>query len=1133
MNRFLPLVTGLLACALLVVPVRAEDPPKKMTAEERGELVARWKEVMLAGIKAHRAGKQDDAVQSLAEGLRIARRLHPKGEAPDGHPDLVISMQNLAVVYQAQGKWGDAEGFYKDALAMRERLDPGDHAEVANVRQTLALLCETQAKWADAETHARDALAMYKRLFKGDHVEVANSLSKLAGVYQVQGKLTAAAPLYADVVAMRKRLFKGDHVEVAAGMQNLAGVYQAQGKWAEAEALYTDALTMYKRLFRGDHPHLATCLQNLSVLHTAQGKLAEAEPLGRSALDMRKRLFTGDHPDLASSRQNLARLCEAQGKWAEAEALYADALAMYKRLFKGDHRDVATCLNNLADLHRVQGRLAEAAPLYADAIAMRKRLFKGDHHALATSLNNLAGVYHLQGKWADADALARDALAMQKRLFKGDHRDIGASLQNLAWLCETRGKYADAEAHSRDALDMCKRLYAGDHPDLAVCMNNLAVLHVSQGKLAEAETLYADALAMKKRVFNGDHADVAAALQNLAGLYMFQGKWADAEPLSRDALDMSRRLTIDFAKQKAEGEALTYSASLPLNRHVYLSLARTRATRPQSTYDPATVYTAVWAAKGTVARVFELRQLQARAVAEPAVAAALADLAATRRRRAELLLAPATTDPGVLQKRAAEFKALDEKIARHNKALPDRLPAVARADKLGDATSADLRKALPTDAAVVDFVRYTFFEFDNSRPVGQKEKRTDRYMAFVVTRDKVAWVELDTAASVDAAVGAWREAITSGKDVPAAVPAKVRELMWDKVRKELPAHVKVVYVSPDAVLCRVPWAALPGDRPDTILLEDFAVATIPHVPFLLDKLWPQDPLKNPPAGALVVGGVRYDADLAPAAVTTRGADPLVKPGAKLGWSFLPGTAAETTGVSAAATAKELAVTALKDSKATAPAVLAALPKAKYAHFATHGFFADSSFRSVFQLDPKDYEQSQRGERIGRAASSPLVMTGLVFAGANNPATPGRGIVTGESLIDLDLSGLDLAVLSACETGLGDVAGGEGTFGLQRAFHLAGTRDVVASLWKVPDQSTAALMALLYRNLWEKNLPPLEALRQAQLELYKNPGKIADLAERFRGKFEEVPGAGGEVKPSKDGKAHPLLWAAFTLSGPGR
>ncbi len=161
------------------------------------------------------------------------------------------------------------------------------------------------------------------------------------------------------------------------------------------------------------------------------------------------------------------------------------------------------------------------------------------------------------------------------------------------------------------------------------------------------------------------------------------------------------------------------------------------------------------------------------------------------------------------------------------------------------------------------------------------------------------------------------------------------------------------------------------------------------------------------------------------------------------------------------------------------------------------------------------------------------MSGLVFAGANRSGTPGRGIVTGEALIDLDLSGLQLAVLSACETGLGDVAAGEGVFGLQRAFHVAGCHNVIASLWKVPDQSTAALMAAFYRNLWDRQLSPIEALRHAQLELYHHPERISTLAKGVRAGFNRVPSVGTEeVRPTLGNKAHPKKWAAFILSGLG-
>jgi CHAT domain-containing protein len=262
----------------------------------------------------------------------------------------------------------------------------------------------------------------------------------------------------------------------------------------------------------------------------------------------------------------------------------------------------------------------------------------------------------------------------------------------------------------------------------------------------------------------------------------------------------------------------------------------------------------------------------------------------------------------------------------------------------------------------------------------------------------------------------------------------------------------------------------------------------------------------------------------------------VKPGQKLEWKFLTGTAPEAGGVVGAAEKQKIAVTRLEGEKATPAVVLAALPKAKFAHLATHGFFADPSFRTRIDFDESAFE-IRFGQRVGRVVNSPLLMTGLVFAGANNPKTVGRGIVTGEQLIDLDLSGLELAVLSACETGVGDVPRDEGPYGLQRAFHYAGARNVVVSLWKVPDQSTAALMARLYAHLWNDKNPvaPLEALRQAQLEIYKNPGKVPEWAKGFRAGFEIVGGSedGIEVKPTKDGKTHPLFWAAFTLSGPGK
>ncbi len=165
----------------------------------------------------------------------------------------------------------------------------------------------------------------------------------------------------------------------------------------------------------------------------------------------------------------------------------------------------------------------------------------------------------------------------------------------------------------------------------------------------------------------------------------------------------------------------------------------------------------------------------------------------------------------------------------------------------------------------------------------------------------------------------------------------------------------------------------------------------------------------------------------------------------------------------------------------------------------------------------------RGERRGVGARNPLVQSGLVLAGANLP--PGadilrddRGILTAEAIAGPDLDGLEVAVLSACETGLGEAANGEGIFGLQRAFHMGGCRNVVASLWKVDDEATLALMALFYQQLWEAKLPPLEALRRAQLALYRHPDAISELAKDRGPNFDKtvrcVVTASTEPKPPR-------------------
>jgi CHAT domain-containing protein len=328
-----------------------------------------------------------------------------------------------------------------------------------------------------------------------------------------------------------------------------------------------------------------------------------------------------------------------------------------------------------------------------------------------------------------------------------------------------------------------------------------------------------------------------------------------------------------------------------------------------------------------------------------------------------------------------------------------------------------------------------------------------------------------------------------------------------------------------------------------VLLEDYAIALVPHGPFLLEQVTANRRSGEGPGRFLAVGDVDYDRDptpepsgrtdpLASLRSPARGEEPLL-------WPALPGTRAELGALMAMAGSRP--AVRLSGAEAGIARVLEELPKARLVHLASHEFFADPKFRSTLHLDETAFLRGYDRDTPG--ARNPLVLSGLVLAGANRPIPKDRdglplgngGILTAEAIAGLPLHGLELVVLSACETGLGEIAGHEGVFGLQRAFHMAGARDVVASLWRVDDQATAALMAILYDQLWRQGKPPIEALRTAQLTLYYHPEWAGELAQargtpdfgKLVQRPKPIPSSEG-AQPSPKDRAPVKQWAAFVL-----
>jgi CHAT domain-containing protein len=440
---------------------------------------------------------------------------------------------------------------------------------------------------------------------------------------------------------------------------------------------------------------------------------------------------------------------------------------------------------------------------------------------------------------------------------------------------------------------------------------------------------------------------------------------------------------------------------------------------------------------------------------------------------------------------------------------------------------------LPERTALIDLFLYLHHD---RPPAGARELKSEaRFVAFVVRKGREPQrVDLGPARAIDDALSQWRQKIQrdrTGFDTPASELAR---RLWSPVEPLL-TEIDTVLIAPDDLLNGLPWGALPDPKTGRFLIERFAFGTVISARQLARLVT----TKAQPAGEslLAVGGVDYGHLAAHPVESVRAnrSAPLTR--ASLSWRYLNGTKEEVESIA------KLYEQVLKvkprliiGQEATRIRVRAEMTGKRYLELATHGYFAPAIARAAgsFDLAKLDSTTAAVIHREDVPVLYPGLLSGLVWAGANDPVKDvatgvldlGAGVMTAEEVEALSLAGCELVVLSACETGLGQVAGGEGVLGLQRAFQLAGARTVVASLWKVDDQATQALLTRFHRNLWEKKMAKLEALREAQIWLIREGSKHPELG--LRGGLKRP-----EPKLMDGDSVSPFYWAAFVLSGDWR
>ncbi|HYA97151.1 MAG TPA: CHAT domain-containing tetratricopeptide repeat protein, partial [Methylomirabilota bacterium] len=938
-----------------------------------------------------------------------------------------------------------------------------------------------QGGYAEAVPVAQEALRVAEATFGPEHSRTATSLNNLAALYAAQGRYAEAEPLYNRALAIKEKALGPDHRDVAMAMNNLAELYGKLGRFADAEALHRRALAVREKTLGANHPDVAQSLNNLAGLYLEVGRYAEAEPLCKRALIIREKTLGAGHPSFAASLNMLAELYFAQGNYAGAEPLYNAALDVAENALGPEHPNVAVALNNLAQLYRAQGKYAEAEPLYLRALLIDKESFGAEHPDFAAALTNLAALYYDEGKYAEAEPFFRRALAIDEAALGADHPDLASDLNNLAALYQAQGKYAEAGTLLQRSLAILQSALGPEHPNVASTISNLAAAYRAQGKYAEAEPLYKRALAIDEKALGTGHPYTGTVLNHLAGLYYAWGKPDEAENFfERGRQNLAAQFERHFAYM-SEKERLEFRDAVARFFPAYFSFCLAYRERvPRLT---AGMYNTLLWEKGFIAASMAAMWTKIAAAGDPEAVLLLRELAAKRTESSNIagILARQPAQSQELVQRKAR---LDEQTNEIERQLVRRSAALAEDKKVAQATWGDVQRALGKDEAAVEFVRFPFHD-------GKNWSGKNFYAALVLTQETAggpALVLLGEAENLEGEpfrdyrewvrpAGGWRQSST-------AAGAKFYDAFWKPLEAAL-GPARRVYLSLDGELSQVSWPVIP-DHDGRLLMETFDLRPVLSTK---DVLRAKRTAKNNTAA--LIGNPAFDLSeseqhaavarlprregTAPASVVagTRSRERGTSVGP------LPGTQVEVDAVRGLLEEKGWRVERYTQDAALEETVKR-VQGPRLLHIATHGFFeADQQAkRRAFSDD----------QPLG--LEDPMLRSGLLFAGANrtlgasisSPAPDlDDGVLTAYEATGLNLQNTELVVLSACQTGLGEVKSGEGVFGLQRAMQEAGAEAVLMSLWSVPDEDTQQLMKLFY-SYWLAGADKHEALRRAQLDL---------------------------------------------------
>ena len=1059
--------------------------------------------------------KKEDSEKFYAEGLSLGKLRTSRPIA------LAQSLQDAGLALHKKEEELQALSYLEAALPLREKLSPeslemvGLLNALTDTTFELAVDGNDEKYYLKSKEYATQSVAIGRRVGPRS-AGLVESLYYLCDDERVLDSPGAAREHCLEALQIDREQSPQGSLMQSDILGSLGSLEDSESHFALAHKYLEEGLDLATKFDTPGSKHCQVLLLTFSAVESREGDLQAS----RDHLQQLVALQEKYNGWMAPTYVNLGELALEQDDFQASRDYSQKAVDLFLKT-KPKNVGLAYALGNLGLTAFRQGDIQSA-------FEYDRRLMEIDSHRpngtdTAGDYDQVGDLYMSQNDPDAAERYYRRAMDIREHI-NPETLDVSYSLANLASIAHARGKQSEAVEYEKRAVAMGRKSCPNSWC-VAQLLNDLGTLVYEQGELTESERYLREAVAVREKSLGAEHPELARSLSGLALTLAASGKTSEAfaaalraERIGADHLRISVR-------SLSERQALAYEAVRASGLNVALSLV----ARPGTTASARTeVLDAVVRSRALVLDELAARHRFTYASGGPELARIAERLASTRAQLATLVFRGAgDSSPEVYRQLLDDARARKEDAER---TLAEKSMVFRQDQARTHLGLTDVAASLPQRSALVAYVRYSRYSFEDwstKKPAAS----VPYYGAFVLQagHSTPEFVSLGRAGEIEKRVSSWRremsrqtEAIalsTTSESSARQTGEALRRRIWDPVALRA-GDAKQVFIVPDAALHLVNFVALPTGT-SRYLLETGPL--IHYISTERDLVPGEIPRGD---GILVMGSPAFDqaggrmlaSNEQPGALAAvpGGAQPSLRSACgsfkTLRFTPLPASQLEADRISALWTrtgtsnqpsrSEFLEVTG---AEASAEAFERYAPGKRVVHVATHGFFLEGDCESVSQLTLNKHDDKP----LPATAENPLLLSGLAFAGANRRTTgrqeQGDGILTAEEIAGINLQGVDWAVLSACDTGVGEIKVGEGVFGLRRAFQVAGAKTVIMSLWPIEDATAQHWMETLYKEHFLNGRSTAEAVRSASLRILNQ-------------------------RRTKHLSTHPFYWGAFIAAG---